>query len=314
MSKLIDLTNQQFGKLTVYALDNEKNKQMKEERKRKLRSSSPTFWLCKCECGETTSVQSAHLRSGHTTSCGCNYKKYDFQSEDMIGQKFNKWAVMAYGYYDPINRQHLFHCLCDCGNTGLVNGYNLIGESSKDCGCGRNATLKSMVEKDLCGQRFGKLTVLQKTGYTKAGKATYKCQCDCGEITPVVGNSLTTGHTTSCGCVLSKSNTLIANILNELQVEHIQEKTFVDNGFTGRFDFYLPLYNAVIEYDGEQHFYPVDFAGRGEEWAKHQFEITQKRDNIKNNYCHTNHINLLRIPYYEKPHMKDIITNFINSL
>lgn len=29
-------------------------------------------YLCKCECGNTTIVRSDHLKSGHTTSCGCN--------------------------------------------------------------------------------------------------------------------------------------------------------------------------------------------------------------------------------------------------
>ena len=29
------------------------------------------MWNCLCDCGESTIVSSAHLRSGHTTSCGC---------------------------------------------------------------------------------------------------------------------------------------------------------------------------------------------------------------------------------------------------
>ena len=54
-----------------------------------------------------------------------------------------------------------------------------------------------------------------------------------------------------------------------------------------RFDFYLPTYNLCIEYDGEQHFSPIDFANKGSEWANSSFNQNQKRDEIKNQYCKT---------------------------
>ena len=313
MGKLIDLTNKKFGKLTVLSLDIERNKQVKEERRQKLRSSSPTFWLCKCDCGNTASVKSTNLRSGHTSSCGCNYKKYDFEAEEMIGQRFGKWTITAYHSYNDLNRKHFFCCKCDCGTESIVDGYNLVNGSTKDCGCGRKSSLKTMAEKDLCGESFGRLTVVQKVGYNNASKVIYKCRCECGQYTNVVGGSLTTGHTTSCGCTLSKNNLLISAILDELKVDYVKEKVFNVDNFMGRFDFYLPSCDIAIEYDGEQHFYPVDFAGRGEEWARSQFELTQKRDKIKNDYCRANDIKLLRIPYYKKKDMKDIITDFINS-
>lgn len=70
------------------------------------------------------------------------------------------------------------------------------------------------------------------------------------------------------------------------------------------FDFYLPKYNLCIEYDGEQHFRPVDFFG-GE---KH-FKLQQKHDNIKNEYCKNNGILLLRIPYYKN--IEEELNNFL---
>ena len=65
------------------------------------------------------------------------------------------------------------------------------------------------------------------------------------------------------------------------------------------FDFYLPEYNICIEYDGIQHFEPVDFAGKGEEWAWQRFKETQYNDEVKNQYCNNNNIILLRIPYFK---------------
>lgn len=59
MSKLIDLTGQKFGRLTVIG---------RAEKKGKTRQAR---WLCKCECGNTIEAFSDNLRSGHTKSCGC---------------------------------------------------------------------------------------------------------------------------------------------------------------------------------------------------------------------------------------------------
>lgn len=59
MSKLIDLTNQTFGRLTV----------LEKDKKRKTNSGS--YWICQCECGNIKSVKSSSLRRGEITSCGC---------------------------------------------------------------------------------------------------------------------------------------------------------------------------------------------------------------------------------------------------
>ena len=75
------------------------------------------------------------------------------------------------------------------------------------------------------------------------------------------------------------------------------------------FDFYLLDYNICIEYDGQQHFKPVDFAGNGEAWANEQFKINQKHDQIKNDYCKNNNIKLLRIAYWNN--VEEELNNFL---
>ena len=60
-----------------------------------------------------------------------------------------------------------------------------------------------------------------------------------------------------------------------------------------RFDFYLPYDNLCIEYDGIQHYKPIDFFGGDDEFQK-----TKMRDEIKNIFCKVNGIKLIRIPYY----------------
>lgn len=53
---------------------------------------------------------------------------------------------------------------------------------------------------DLVGQRYGKLTVMQRSGSVRDGRAAWLCQCDCGNQIVVAGVDLRTS-TKSCGCL-----------------------------------------------------------------------------------------------------------------
>lgn len=72
------------------------------------------------------------------------------------------------------------------------------------------------------------------------------------------------------------------------------------------FDFYLPTYNILIEYDGEQHFRPIEYFG-----GQEKFELQQKHDKIKNEYCKNNGIPLLRIPYFKYDNIEEELNNFL---
>ena len=62
-----------------------------------------------------------------------------------------------------------------------------------------------MVKKrDLAGQKFARLTVVQ-TGPTYGKKTRWFCHCDCGAWTLVTTSHLVTGQTKSCGCAKSES-------------------------------------------------------------------------------------------------------------
>lgn len=55
--------------------------------------------------------------------------------------------------------------------------------------------------KDLTGQRFGRLVVVQRDGTSKHGATTWLCQCDCGKTCVEPMYWLTTGKVRSCGCL-----------------------------------------------------------------------------------------------------------------
>ena len=97
-------------------------------------------------------------------------------------------------------------------------------------------------------------------------------------------------------CRSSHGETYIAQYLTRNNIEFVSQKKFDDCYYIRSlpFDFYLPNRNICIEFDGIQHFQPVKFF-RGQEG----FEMRKKLDNIKNKYCHDNHIKLIRIRYDE---------------
>ena len=104
-------------------------------------------------------------------------------------------------------------------------------------------------------------------------------------------------------CKSSKGEKEIAKYLNSRNIKFETQYTFSDckNVFCLPFDFYLPEYNVCIEYDGIQHFTPIDFFG-----GQAAFEIRKKNDNIKSDYCKTHSIKLLRVRYDQE------ITNSLN--
>ena len=52
------------------------------------------------------------------------------------------------------------------------------------------------------GQKFGRLTVIKRSGSDTKGKnAMWECKCDCGNTTLVTTSHLTSKHTQSCGCL-----------------------------------------------------------------------------------------------------------------
>lgn len=60
MGKIEDLKGKKFGFLTVIEFA--------------YRDKKQTYWLCKCNCGNTKVIRGSHLKDGNTISCGCYTK------------------------------------------------------------------------------------------------------------------------------------------------------------------------------------------------------------------------------------------------
>ena len=129
----------------------------------------------------------------------------------------------------------------------------------------------------------------------KNNRVKLNCVCDKGHEWQANWNNLRSGK--GCpSCNASKLEKVIVDYLEENKVFYEPQKTFKDcrDIKVLRFDFYIPKLNLCIEADGEQHFRSVDWFG-GEEKFKRQ----KQRDSIKNEFCKSNDIGLLRIRYDE---------------
>lgn len=132
MSKLIDLTNQKFGRLTV--LERDKNR----------KTTGGSYWICQCECGTIKSVKSISLRNGDISSCGCYRQeqlrkaKYQKSEEEMLNKRFGKLVVKQRSERKGNGGELYWICQCDCGKTIEVRGHELRRKDENrtvSCGC-----------------------------------------------------------------------------------------------------------------------------------------------------------------------------------
>lgn len=110
-------------------------------------------------------------------------------------------------------------------------------------------------------------------------------------------------------CSESLGESKISRILEDKNIEFIREYKFNDckNKYTLPFDFFLPEYNICIEYNGIQHYEPIEFFG-----GDRSFQYRKKLDLIKSNYCEKNNMKLIIIKHDDNVY--DTIDNYLKSL
>jgi hypothetical protein len=111
-------------------------------------------------------------------------------------------------------------------------------------------------------------------------------------------------------CIRPKGSSIIERYLEDRHLNYKPEHRFPNcvNIRPLPFDFYLPNKSICIEYDGIQHFKPVNFTGKlSEDEVMSEFENGKIRDNIKNKYCKDNNIKLIRISYLNIDNIPQIL-------
>jgi hypothetical protein len=195
----------------------------------------------------------------------------------------------------PLCNNHFQWYLSDI-NTG----------KKKNCGCKKNYHYN-----DISNQTFNNLLVLERVQRDNVSnnhgqRALWLVQCqDCNQMLKMDLHSLKRGDHQPCPNLkgsFSKGETKIIQLLQELNIFYETQKTFnscrfLDSNAMARFDFYLPQYNLLIEYNGEQHYYFTDSGWNTQE----AYETTVRHDQYKKQWCEENNIRLITIPYTDLP-------------
>lgn len=256
---------------------------------------------CICDCGKECIKSVYGIRhSRNPAHCGCMTRYYKrIQSEnsrkDLTGMKFGRLTVLEMKYVPNGHTKSI--CKCDCGNTIEVISTYLTSGDTKSCGCYQKHKASEANTKDFTGtvSDYGVIFISREYKNNK-NQWMWKCKCGmCDNEFVALPAKVLNGHITSCGCAKTSSGErLVETILDENGVCYKREYRFKDckNKKCLPFDFYIPEINTVIEYQGAQHYKPVDIFG-----GEHEMSIRKNNDNIKKEYCKNNNINLLELPY-----------------
>lgn len=249
------------------------------------------------------------------------------KAKDYSGQTYGCWKVIERDK-NPKSKSHETFWICECQNCGAVASVRKtdLDKCPQSCNNCKGQIISQILQEKgystypvSVNDKFGLLTVIEKP-YTKNKKMYVKCRCECGNIVEVRKDHLlglydyNRGRTISCGCATKSSGELkIEQILIENNIDFQTQYRIKEFNIAAPFDFAIFENGKIIkliEYDGQQHFMPVEIWG-GEE----QLKIQQERDRKKDKWCKEHSIPLLRVPYtdYDKISMEYLFPVFPNS-
>lgn len=93
------------------------------------------YYMCKCKCGNVRDVSEYTLRSGRSTSCGCERTaRLIEEREDLTGMKYGELFVKGYSHTSDDKRNRFWKCICSCGKSAIVATTDLTTGRVKSCG------------------------------------------------------------------------------------------------------------------------------------------------------------------------------------
>ena len=244
---------------------------------------------------------------------GCPKCKRRYSKDDFV-KKSNKIHNNKYDYSssDYIDTETKINIICH--EHGIFKQKPSVHSSGGGC-------------QKCANKEHGKHNSLNKNIFIEKSNTKHKNKYDYSLINYINGNTKVkiickkhgvfeqqaSVHINGCGCPLcqiSKGEEKVKLFLDTNEIIYKKEHRFKGCRYKQplKFDFYLPDYNMCIEYDGEQHF---------KKWHKgdtdENLNVRKKRDEIKNDYCKNNNINLLRIKYTQFKKIDTILSEKLKN-
>lgn len=240
-----------------------------------------------------------------------------FTIEEIL-HKFNKdvgseYTLIDRDYKNMKTKMKVRHETC--GNEWYADMDSMLGKGKTRCpicapkriGKMRRKNSEDFIKEiyNLVGDEYS-LIGEYKTAVTKVELLHNKC----GSIYKVEPNSFLNGNRCKhCNRInkSSKGEIRIKEYLDSKDINYMEQYKFNDcrNKFKLPFDFAIikdSKVSLIIEFDGRQHFEEIEIWGGSDGLIK-----TQINDNIKNKYCLSNNIKLIRIPHWDYDNIETIL-------
>ena len=288
--KLVDLIGTQLANCIVLYRGEDI---VKNGKKRRVR------WHCKCNCGNEFDAIADNLKKRPYMTCNkcANQRRSDNNRINVVGNKYGRLTILE---IIPNTQPTRVKCVCDCGNVYIGRQADIICGHTHSCGCLHKDMTSESNTKNWSGMisEYG-VEFLHQDTMNHKGQWLWRCKCGiCRHEFTALPAKINNGHITSCGCALqSAGERYILSVLQELKADFVEQYSFQECKYKQllRFDFAVFENNKLlylIEYDGKQHFEPIDWFG-----GIDGFEATKIRDGLKNKFCQERNIPLLRFPY-----------------
>lgn len=196
-----------------------------------------------------------------------------------------------------------------CGNIYDINLNSFLNKKTKCAFCNGNKKMTIEILKNRINEIFGYEYSVLSEKYENVDKKLIFKHNKCGYYWDVKVCNMLSGKS---GCPMcspkSKGEQKIIKYLSKNNILFIKDKSFDGciYSINLHYDFYLTEYNICIEFDGIQHYKPVDRFG-----GVDSYNEQIKKDIIKNNYCKNNEIKLIRIPYWEYDNINLILDKLL---
>lgn len=264
---------------------------------------------CKCKvCNYIWNTASAsHLKQGHgCPNCAGNLKKTPEQIKNEILKIHSNLQIL-----NIVNCNDITVKCEECGNIRTTTLYKIKNYSKCEICSGYRMNTNTFTKR--LKKINPDIEVLGEFS-TTADNIEVKCK-NCGRIWFSRAGKLLEGQKCICNSE-SKGELLVKSILKKINIDFIQEYMLIDSYFSQYklyIDFYIPSKNLFIEYNGIQHYQPVDFGTGGNVEDIYNKQIT--RDSELKEYCDLHNIKLLEIKYtLNEDEVENLIKETLNII
>ena len=292
------INNGSGGRLTLEGFRKKIDKKYPEEKIRVLSYSlrkKPCTIQC-LSCGQIITLDNASsfLSPDKKYICHrCHKNKQDEMNKSISAfyEWMNKQQNFDFCFSLPKDIHSKTLILSKCKQCGHINKKNIY-DYMRGRKCPKCTNNIKKTKEEYQAEIGDEYTVLTYNGMGHRSKFKHNL---CGFI-----YSAPTRYYLCPRCKGSKGEQAIRHFLLRSGIPFEEQKKISLQGLIFIMDFYLPSKDMYIEYNGEQHYHPVDFFG-GEESFKKQ----QERDEIKRKSL-TN--KLLEISYLDYKNINEILT------